>query len=344
MTPEDGARPTSAVAAACEAARQLPFPSEGAVSRVREKGVFLARWVKEGRARFAFWTDENSFARELGDVGASVLSARSAFGERLDPRKLVFSEAPVYLEVEAVGADALEAALVARLDALYATRPRPKREEAVALRVPAADWRTFDFLSSPNLAVLDSRKDVIPPDPTVQWDGPQDLSVRYLLGWDDANFYFFAAVTDDVHHVPCTGRDIFKNDAVQIAFDTLDDAQSGVGYREDDYEIGLSDGHPAWRWHGGGVKSGPIPEVGCSVVRKDAVTEYRAAIPWTALGLSAAPKALGFAFVVQDNDDGGSARYRLAFGGGIADGKSPCRFRRLLLRPAAPCRAGAAVW
>ncbi len=338
VTPEEGARPTSAVAAACEAARQLPFPSGGAVSRVKEKGVFLTRWKREGRMRFAFWTDEPSFSRELGDLSGRSVSARSAFGERLAPCKLVFSEAPVYIEVDAAEADAFETALGERLDALYATRTRPKREEAVATRISAADWRTFDFLKSPYLATLDRRMDVIPPDPTVQWDGPQDLSASYLLGWDDANFYFFAVVADDTHHVPCTGRDIFKNDAVQIAFDTLDDAQSGAGYSEDDYEIGLSAGHPAWRWHGGGVKQGPIPEVECSVIRTDGQTEYRAAVPWTALGLSAAPKTLGLAFIVQDNDDGGTARYRLVFGGGIADGKNPCKFKHLSLRSASSIR------
>ncbi|MBQ3096748.1 MAG: hypothetical protein IJC66_01230 [Kiritimatiellae bacterium] len=56
--------------------------------------------------------------------------------------------------------------------------------------------------------------------------------------------------------------------------------------------------------------------------RNGLVTEYRAAIPWSRLGLACAPGSMEFAFVIQDNNDGSKARYRIEFGGGIAEGNS----------------------
>ena len=49
------------------------------------------------------------------------------------------------------------------------------------------------------------------------------------------------------------------------------------------------------------------------------------------MGLERAPKSFGFAVAVCDNDDNARARYWLAFGNGIADGKRPARFKRALL-------------
>ena len=49
------------------------------------------------------------------------------------------------------------------------------------------------------------------------------------------------------------------------------------------------------------------------------------------MGLASAPKSFGFAFAVCDNDDNARARYWLAFGNGIADGKRPARFKQAVL-------------
>ena len=331
VTPRDGSRPTPAVAAACEAARQLPAYGEGDVEQVRMDGIYLLKWNVGTKTRFAYWTDEESFSKALGPLNAFGVTARSVFGELLDPNRLRFCSAPTYLETEAAAAPAIEKTLLERLDALYAACPRLQREEIAVKKFSPDDWRTYDFRTSPDKICLDTRRDVQPPDPTVQWDGPQDLSAKVLLGWDERNFYFFAAVTDDVHCTPHVGKDIFLNDAVQIAFDTLDNARKKGGYQHDDYEFGMSLGLPFWCWHGGGDEEGPFAGVGSSVTRNGNITEYRAAIPWSRLGLPHAPETLGFAFTVADNDDNARARYYLAFGGGIADGKRPAKFKRLLL-------------
>jgi hypothetical protein len=149
-----------------------------------------------------------------------------------------------------------------------------------------------------------------------------------LLGWDEENFYFFAAVKDDVHATPKKGYDSYMNDLVQMAFDPKDNAKKNAGYLPDDCEFGLCGGAPLFSWRRPGA-AGPGPVEGdfARVVRTGGVTEYRAAVPWRVMGLDRAPKACGFAFAVCDNDDNERARYWLAFGNGIADGKRPARFK-----------------
>ena len=333
VTNDDVPRPTSAVAAACEAARRLPQPGDGSVSRVSEDGIYLLRWSKDGRTHFAFWTDETGFVRDIGRLGIEGAGrARSVFGVVLDVNSLRFSESPVYVDVPHGIADSFQESLMKRLRSLYAMRAKLKRKEVKVNRLSVQDWRNFDFLSSPGVMAFNSRKDVQPPDPTVQWDGAQDLSAKVLLGWDDANFYFFASVTDDNHCTPRSGKDIYMNDAIQMGFDTLDNAKKTGGYQKDDFEFGMSAGCPFWVWQG--AESGAFKGVGASVVRSGTTTEYRAAIPWSRLRLSSVPESMGFAFVIQDNDDGSKARYRIAFGGGIAEGKRPGKFHRLMFAPA----------
>jgi len=49
--------------------------------------------------------------------------------------------------------------------------------------------------------VLTERTAVLPADPGIPWNGPEDLSVHVWLGYDAKNLYFAARVTDDIHVV-----------------------------------------------------------------------------------------------------------------------------------------------
>lgn len=329
--PADGTRPLPAVAAVCEAVRRLPAPGEGEVAALEGDGLYLLSWRRANAAVYAYWTDE-PLDEPLGVLSVPPRSATGCTGGELDVAKLTLSGAPVYLEADPDQSAAFEAALRHALGKAYARRSAPAREE---VRIPrfSGDWKTADFAASAECVHLGGKRtDVCPPDPAVQWSGEEDLSAKTLLGWDDENFYFFAAVRDDVHCVPKSGRDSYLNDAVLLAFDPKDNAKKNAGYLPDDCEFGLCEGQPPVAWR---RPEAPffhtLPGDFARVVRQDGMTEYRAAIPWRLMGLEKRPSAFGFAFAVLDNDDNARSRYWLAFGNGIADGKRPARFKRAVL-------------
>ena len=330
-TPADGSRPLPAVAAACEAARRIPAPGKGEVKALESDGLYILSWKGPDAVQYAYWTDE-PLDEPLGQLDVSPRAAFDHTGRKLDPAKLTLSGGPVYLEVEPERSAAFEASFRPAAAHAYARRPAPVREE-VRIRRFSGDWKTVDFAADPACVALgEKRTDVQPPDPTVQWSGAEDLSARMLLGWDDANFYFFAAVRDDVHCVPKSGYDSYMNDSVQLAFDPKDNAKKNAGYLSDDCEFGLCEGRPLFAWRCPGlISAGDVAGDYVCIVRKGDITEYRAAIPWRLMGLEGAPKAFGCAFAVCDNDDNDRARYWLAFGNGIADGKRPACFKRAVL-------------
>ena len=208
-----------------------------------------------------------------------------------------------------------------------------KMPECVSVpKVTLDDWRTFDFLRKGPVHLLNTRKDVDPPDPFIRWTGPDDLSVKAFFGYDDDYFYLMAEVTDDKHETPFDQREIWQNDCIQFAFDTLNDGVEGhQGYADDDYEFGGSEGHTSWCWAGRSNRPGPAP-ISSDIRRSGNKTIYRFAVPWKEL-LPFQPESgriFGFSMAVQDRDDGVN-NYRISFGRGIAEGKSPAAFRKMVL-------------
>lgn len=329
--PSDGTRPLPAVAVACEAVRRIPEPGKGTVVALERDGLYLLAWKKAGGVHFAYWTDE-PLDEPLGELSVPPRSAADCTGRGLDAAKLTLSGAPVYLEVAADKAASFSAAFRPALRKAYGKRSAPVREQ-VRVRRFSGDWKTVDFAADPACVHLGAKRtDVCPPDPAVQWSGEDDLSAKMLLGWDDGNFYFFAAVRDDIHCVPHAGCDIWMNDAVQLAFDPKDNAKKNAGYLPDDCEFGLCEGRPLVSWRRPcAAFFENIPGDCARIVRKDGVTEYRAAIPWPLMGCEKPPDAFGFACAILDNDDNARSRYWLAFGNGIADGKRPAGFKRVVL-------------
>ncbi|MDD3154903.1 MAG: sugar-binding protein [Victivallaceae bacterium] len=202
----------------------------------------------------------------------------------------------------------------------------------VVPKVKIANWRTFDFVNAGAQIQLQTRHDVDPPDPFIRWDGAKDLSVKGFLGYDKNYFYWMAEVTDDKHEVPFDKGLIWQNDAIQFAFDTLNNAVAGrQGYAEDDYEFGTSEGHVPWCWASPKGRRGPAEGVLSEIVRTGDKTVYRVAIPWKEIAPLApqSGRIFGFCMTIHDRDDNVN-NYRMAFGRGIAEGKTPAMFRKLM--------------
>lgn len=200
-------------------------------------------------------------------------------------------------------------------------------------QVDIKNWKTFDFLKAGPQIILKDRSDVFPPDPFIKWSGPQDLSAKVFLGWDRKFFYLMAEVTDDEHNNPCRDADLWKGDSIQFAFDTENDAVPNAEYDNNDYEFGTAHGSGLWCWHApAGKSAGAVAGVEPLIEKADGKMIYRIAIPWKNLSPLApeAGRVFGFALAVHDRD-GMIRNYYMAFGQGIASGKNPSQFRKLVL-------------
>lgn len=190
--------------------------------------------------------------------------------------------------------------------------------------------------------VLNRADDVCPPDAVTThklWTGPEDLSAKLWLGWDDAGLYLAAEVTDRAHSQTRTGSSIWANDCLHLGFDMLNDTLppdfSGQGGHDghNDFEIGLAlteeRGAQAYEWYSGSVPArGLLGQVAFAAVREGDRTVYELALPWEHLGgyKPASGRVLGFGFVVMNSNDGSNAPYWLQFTPGICGGKDPSRY------------------
>jgi hypothetical protein len=175
------------------------------------------------------------------------------------------------------------------------------------------------------------------------WTGKDDLSAEFYLRWDDDYFYMAVSVTDDIFIQNKTAGSIWKNDCVEFAFDTMNDALKRetcgeIGYDGNDYDFGMAltpEGPQSYCWTDKGVTGGPR-KFPLAVKRVGNKINYELAIPWKSLSplKAEAGKAFGLNFVVFDIDrEKGNAAYWLGLTPGIAPGKDPSEFKTFYLAP-----------
>ena len=164
---------------------------------------------------------------------------------------------------------------------------------------------------------------MLPPDPTLGWTGPANLSVTAWLGWTEDALYFAAEVTDDKHHAPFEREsDFWKSDSIQFAIDPGND--STIGFDGDDREIGFVLGQSGPRAFTTYPRPGRALPCQLAIRREGAATIYEAAIPWRSLGMKPPRKGrvMAMDFIVNENDGSGRA-YWMGLTPGIGSGKSP---------------------
>ncbi|EIP98167.1 beta-1,4-xylanase [Opitutaceae bacterium TAV1] len=159
------------------------------------------------------------------------------------------------------------------------------------------------------------------------WKGPEDLSARIWLGRDRENLLFKVVVTDDIHVQPHRGSGVYNGDNVQMALQLP--GQPGL------WEIGLTlrdDGESetfVWLAPDGFDLARTAASIRLSASRDESAktTTYEAAIPFSAIGLSADTGRRGFRFNLLVNDNDGPMRESyMCIAPGIADSKSPQRY------------------
>ncbi|NPA06539.1 MAG: hypothetical protein GXO54_03955 [Chloroflexi bacterium] len=147
------------------------------------------------------------------------------------------------------------------------------------------------------------------------YQGPQDLSGVFLVGWDVGYLYLWVHVTDDVYVQEGRGPNIFRGDSAEVLLDTrLEEDYFTHTLSADDMQIGFMAGNPpgfhpdAWQWYPRFLMGYPT---GVQVAASPAVDGYQLeiAIPWGRLNLR--PREglrMGFAISISDNDTPGTLR------------------------------------
>ncbi len=149
------------------------------------------------------------------------------------------------------------------------------------------------------------------------WDGTEDVTAAWHIGWDENNLYLGVAVVDDVHVQTQSGNQIFKGDNIDLQLDVERTGDWGSGLNVDDYQINLSPGNfanlppSAFRFAatpaGGSIDA---PGHGIQIAAQQQPDGYtiEAAIPWRDVNVTpSVGLILGAALNVSDNDTPGTA-------------------------------------
>jgi len=213
-----------------------------------------------------------------------------------------------------------------------------KLELNPCLKISSGGEGFQEILKMRNAIALDERKYIYPPDPGIAWKSPEDLSCVFNCAWDTEYFYFSADVVDKVFFQKSDSYQAWNGDSIQLAFDTLGNAEENVfQFNDDDSEF------IAWLSPKGariattysaqkGEVGNDVRDAKISIVKKDRTTEYRIAIPWKAIGMTGPAKGriFGFNFIV-NNNDGNGRNFWLGLTNGIGEVKYPFIFRKFIL-------------
>ncbi len=139
-------------------------------------------------------------------------------------------------------------------------------------------------------------------------DDDNDLSGQVQLLWDDTYIYAFATITDD--KVMDDGGNVYDNDNIELYFDCNN--SKGGSYDSDDVQISFNYGRTTLE-----TIPASYGTAGIEFVVEENKKGYtvEAAIPWATIKCSE-PKAglkIGFEFMIDDDDDGGSRDGKLAW-------------------------------
>ncbi len=205
----------------------------------------------------------------------------------------------------------------------------PRKGRVVALPFPAA---------------IRPQSALIPELALFKHDG-SDISAKLFLSWDKEAFHLAADVRDPVHIQRYSGKNIWKDDALQFVissrFDCVPEAENETQnplnrFGKATFNFGLArtaNGVELYQFGGGGRTPG-ARAFPARVERGEKMTRYTVSIPWRALGIT--PKrglGIRFAAVIFDNNRlaDASALYHLAFGSGVAGGQNLAGLKTLIL-------------
>lgn len=150
------------------------------------------------------------------------------------------------------------------------------------------------------------------------WDGADDLTAVWRLGWDDAHLYVGVTVADDVHVQTQTGNQLFRGDSVDMQLATNRGDGTRTQLNTGDFQITFSPGDfnalpPSAFLFRGTADNRMLDAPGGHTIRvaaRQTADGYvlEAAIPWADLNVTpTAGLTMGAALNATDNDTPGTA-------------------------------------
>lgn len=199
------------------------------------------------------------------------------------------------------------------------------------------NWDTI--MKSGNVVTLDQRKDIFPPDPGIKWESAEDLSCKFVCTHDENNLYLAIDVTDPIHYQKSENYRAWNGDSVQIAFDTINDAQEGdIEFNQNDVEftawLSPKGSRLAKTFSPDGEIGRIVPKGGIDISRKGNITSYRIALPWNELGelKGMSGQIFRMSFIVNQNN-GLGRNYWIGLSQGIGEGKYPWLYPKFIIFP-----------
>ena len=172
------------------------------------------------------------------------------------------------------------------------------------------------------------------------WTGPDDLSGRASLMWDEDNLYFAAVVTDNIFYQPYAGWNTWKADNIQMGVFYGEESYTVSGQRSTTFnELSMAhtpQGDEVYRTlsQDNYYKAGKFENADICITRKGDKTIYEAKIPWEGFLLPGQhPKEgdkLGFSYMINESD-GGNRNGWIEYASGIGATKDTSLFTWLTL-------------
>ncbi len=144
------------------------------------------------------------------------------------------------------------------------------------------------------------------------WDGTEDVTAVWQLGWDDTNLYIGVTVSDNILAQSQIGNQLFKGDSVSLQLDTSNADNGQTSLSSDDFQIDFSPGNfttlPPATFRFRGTENGRMVDALGHAIRVQATQTddgyiIEASIPWLDLATSpTANQTMGAVVNVTDND------------------------------------------
>lgn len=188
-----------------------------------------------------------------------------------------------------------------------------------------SEWKNRPFIA------MNERSQIMPPDPWIDYRGPEQFSAKVYTGWDQKYFYMAAEVKDEIHVNKFPGE-IYKGDCMQFAFAPCT-YERGLAYAKEDSELGIaliSGETVVSQW--AGTRAWKNAEYAIKRDEKTKKTFYEMRIPLADLKINKVEKTVfGFNFAIFNDDSGSGANYWTQLSPGITGGKKPEVFKKFTL-------------